>query len=189
MGGRDSQRVWNKHVHAAIFKMDNQQGPLWYGTWNPAQCYGASWMGGEFGGEWIHVYVWLNPFTVCLKLSQHCLLTDWWGKRTKTKSVGRTLFQRQHSSVQSLGGVRLFATPWIAACQASLSITSSRSLLKLMSIESWVMSNHLILCHPLLPSVFPRIKVRVRLNGNRAERQWLGHCERKCCCKVTYSGW
>jgi len=76
MGGRDSQRVWNKHVHAAIFKMDNQQGPLWYGTWNPAQCYGASWMGGEFGGEWIHVYVWLNPFTVCLKLSQHCLLTD-----------------------------------------------------------------------------------------------------------------
>ena len=47
-------------------------------------------------------------------------------------------------------------TPWTAACQASLSITSSQSLLKLMSIESWMPSNHLILCHPLLlpPSIF-----------------------------------
>ena len=54
------------------------------------------------------------------------------------------------SSVQSLSHVRLFATPWIAACQASLSITNSWSSLKLMSIE-WVMpSSHLILCHPLL---------------------------------------
>ena len=53
------------------------------------------------------------------------------------------------------------ATPWTAACQASLSITSSRSLLKLMSIESVMPSNHLILCHPLLlpPSIFPSIRV------------------------------
>ena len=60
-------------------------------------------------------------------------------------------------SVQSLSPVWLFATPWTAACQASLSITSSQSLLKLMSIESVMPSNHLILCHPLLlpPSVFP----------------------------------
>ena len=52
-------------------------------------------------------------------------------------------------------------TPWTAACQASLSITSSQSLLKLMSIESVMQSNHLILCHPLLlpPSIFPRIRV------------------------------
>ena len=64
-------------------------------------------------------------------------------------------------SVQSLSRVRLFATPWIAACQASLSITNSQSLLKLMSIESVMPSNHLILCHPLLvlPSVFPSIRV------------------------------
>ena len=57
--------------------------------------------------------------------------------------------------------VRLFATPWTAAHQASLSITSSRSLLKLMSIESVMPSNHLILCRPLLllPSIFPSIKV------------------------------
>ena len=67
----------------------------------------------------------------------------------------------QFCSVQSLSGVHLFATPWIAACQASLSITNSWSLLKLMSIESVMPSNHLILCHPLLlpPSIFPSIRV------------------------------
>ena len=65
------------------------------------------------------------------------------------------------SSVQLLSCVRLFATPWTAARQASLSITNSRSLLKFMSIELVMPSNHLILCHPLLlpPSVFPSIRV------------------------------
>ena len=65
------------------------------------------------------------------------------------------------SSVQSLSHVWLFATPWTAACQASLSITNSRSLPKLMSIELVMPSNHLILCRPLLllPSVFPSISV------------------------------
>ena len=65
------------------------------------------------------------------------------------------------SSVQSLSRVQLFVTPWTAACQASLSITSSWSLPKLMSIESMTPSNHLILCHPLLflPSIFPSIRV------------------------------
>ena len=64
------------------------------------------------------------------------------------------------SSVQSLFHVQLFATPWTAACQASLSIINSQSLLKLMSTESVIPSNHLILCRPLhlLPSIFPRIK-------------------------------
>ena len=63
--------------------------------------------------------------------------------------------------VQSLIHVRLFVTPWTTACQASLSITISRSLLKFMSIESVMPSNHFILCHPLLllPSIFPGIKV------------------------------
>ena len=67
----------------------------------------------------------------------------------------------QCSSVQSLSRVRLFATPWTAARQASLSITNSRSPPKPMSIKSVMPSNHLILCHPLLllPSVFPRIRV------------------------------
>ena len=63
-------------------------------------------------------------------------------------------------SVQSLSRVQLFATPWTAACQASLSITNSQSLPKLMSIELVMPSNHLILCHPLLlPSIFPSIRV------------------------------
>ena len=64
-------------------------------------------------------------------------------------------------SVQSLSCVPLVATRWTAACQASLSITNSRSLLKLMSIRSVMPSNHLILCRPLLllPSIFPSIRV------------------------------
>ena len=62
--------------------------------------------------------------------------------------------------VQSLSCVRLFVTPWTAACQASLSFTISQSLLKLMSIELVRPSNYLILCHPLLlPSIFPSIRV------------------------------
>ena len=65
------------------------------------------------------------------------------------------------SSVQSLSRVRLVATPWIAARQASLSITNSRSLPKLMPIESVMPSSHLILCHPhlLLPPIPPSIRV------------------------------
>ena len=67
----------------------------------------------------------------------------------------------QFSSVQSPSHVWLFATPWAAAHQASLSITSSRSLFKLMSIESVMPSNHLSLCRPLLllPSIFPSFRV------------------------------
>ena len=73
---------------------------------------------------------------------------------TKEGPVGQAL-------VQSLSCVRLFVNPWTAAHQASLSITNSWSLLKLMSIKSVMLSNHLILCHPLLllPSVFPSIRV------------------------------
>ena len=69
--------------------------------------------------------------------------------------------QVQFSSVQSLSRVRLFANPWTAARQASLSITNSWSLPKPMSIESVMPSNHLIFCHPLflLPSIFPSIRV------------------------------
>ena len=67
----------------------------------------------------------------------------------------------QFSSVQSLSGVRLFATPWIAACQASLSITHSQSSLRLTSIKSVMSSSHLILCRPLLllPPIPPSIRV------------------------------
>ena len=67
----------------------------------------------------------------------------------------------QFSSVQLLSRVQLFASPWTATRQASLFITNSQSLLKLMSIESVMPSSHLILCHPLLllPSIFPSIRV------------------------------
>ena len=65
------------------------------------------------------------------------------------------------SSDQSLSRLRLFTTPWMAACQSSLSITNSQRLLKLISLESVMPSNHLNFCHPLLllPSIFPSIRV------------------------------
>ena len=74
--------------------------------------------------------------------------------------VSFSLQRYQLSAVQSLSRVRLFVTPGTAACQASLSITNCWRLLKLMSIESVMPSNHLILCHPLLllPSVFPSVR-------------------------------
>ena len=70
-------------------------------------------------------------------------------------------WKNQFSSVQSLSPVRLFGTPWTAACQASLSSTNSQSLLKLKSIASVKPSNSLILCRPLLllPSIFPSTRV------------------------------
>ena len=83
-------------------------------------------------------------------------------------SVGKCFIKKHNfwfsshvSSVQSLSHVWLFATPWIAARQASLSITNSRSSLKLMSIESVMPSSHLIVCHPLLflPPIPPSIRV------------------------------
>ena len=80
--------------------------------------------------------------------------------------------KHQFSSVQSLSRVRLFATPWIAARQASLSITNSRSSLRLTSIESVMPSSHLILCRPLLllPPIPPSI--RVFSNESALRRRW-----------------
>ena len=73
----------------------------------------------------------------------------------------KEVYPVQFRSVQSLSHVRLFVTPWAAACQASLSINNSWSLTKLMSIESVMPSSRLILCHPLLllPSFFPSMRV------------------------------
>ena len=81
--------------------------------------------------------------------------------RSRLQSWFCFLINHQFSSVQSLSRVRLFATPWTAAHQASLSVNNSQSLLKLMSIESVIPSNHLILSRPLLlpPSIFPSIRV------------------------------
>ena len=82
-----------------------------------------------------------------------------WGK--PWESAFPYVLLPQFSSVQAISRVWLFATSWTAARQASLSITNSQSSLKLMSIESVMPSNHLILCYPLLflPSIFPSIRV------------------------------
>ena len=94
----------------------------------------------------------------------------WW---QKTHSF---LKYPQFSSVQSLSRVWLFATPWTAARQASLSITNSWNLLKLTSIELVMPSNHLILCYPLLlrPSIFPCIRVfsNESVLHNRGPKYW-----------------
>ena len=95
----------------------------------------------------IKVENWQQKMTfTCMSPMSYIVNTVWW---------------TQFSWVQSLSHVLLFAAPWTAARQASLSITNSRSLLKLMSIESVMPSNHLILCRPLLllPSIFPSIRV------------------------------
>jgi len=88
---------------------------------------------------------------------------SWWERMTEGESglVLNCGAMLQFSSVQSLNHVRLFATPWIAACQASLSITNSRSLLILTSIKSVMPSSHLNLCRPLLllPPIPPSIRV------------------------------
>ena len=86
----------------------------------------------------------------------------------------------QFSSVQLLSSVRLFATPWIAACQASLSITISRSSLRLTSIESVMPSSHLILCRPLLllPPIPPSI--RVFSNDSTLHMRWPKYWSFSC---------
>ena len=68
---RNNQGVWNGYVLSAVFKWITNKDQL-FSTWNSAQCYVAPRTGGEFKEERIHVYVWLSPFAVPLKLSQHC---------------------------------------------------------------------------------------------------------------------
>ena len=88
-------------------------------------------------------------------------LFTWGGQSTGVSALGCRRGVKLLSSVQSLSRVRLFATPWITVRQASLSITNSQSLLRLMSTELVMPSNHLILCCSLLllPSIFPSIRV------------------------------
>ena len=105
----------------------------------------------------------------CIKLEENNQRGKTWNlsrkigdiKGTFCLKVGTIKRHFQFSSVQSLSCVRLFGTKWITACQASLSITNSRSLLKLMPIESVMPSSHLILCSPLLllPPIPPSIRV------------------------------
>ena len=98
----------------------------------------------------------------------------YWSKQMDVQKHGeiRQIEEFQFSSVQSLSHVQLFATSWIAAHQASLSITNSRSSLKLTSIKSVMPFSHLILCHPLLllPSI--PLSIRVFYNESTLHRRW-----------------
>ena len=107
---------------------------------------GRDWL----GGNWVLLW-WARPCSVNLE-SNFLLIGG---------AVFPPCYFTQFSSVQSLSPVQLFPTPWTVARQASLSLTNSWSLFKLISIESVMPSNHLILCHPLLllPSIFPSIRV------------------------------
>lgn len=70
-GEEGNQGLWGGHVHIVIFfKMDSQLGPT-VQTGNSARCYVEAWMGGQFGGEWAHIYVWLSLFAVLLKQLRH----------------------------------------------------------------------------------------------------------------------
>ena len=100
--------------------------------------------------------------------SQIRLIKDRWVR----EGHGLLLYISQFSSVQSLSHIRLFVTPWIAARQASLSITNSRSSLKLMSIESVMSSSHLILCHPLLLLPPNPPSIRVFSNESTLRMRW-----------------
>ena len=101
----------------------------------------------------MHAATWMNL--------EDMILSEISQSQKDTHCVNPSYEVPQFSSVQSLSHVHLFVTLWTTAHQASLSITNSQSSLKLMSIESVMPSNHLILCYPLLlpPSIFPSIRV------------------------------
>ena len=122
-----------------------------------------------------HVQLFVTPWTVACQppLAMEIFRQEYWNRLPfhtpgdlsnpgiEPTSLGSPASAVQFSSVQLLSHAQLFATPWTAAHQASLSITSSWNLLKFMSIESVMPSNHFILCYPLLlpPSIFPSISV------------------------------
>ena len=76
-GGEEIVRDFGKAMYTLLYFKWITNKVLLCGTWNSAQGFMATWMGGEFGGERIHVYVWLSPLAVHLKLSQHCLLISY----------------------------------------------------------------------------------------------------------------
>ena len=117
---------------------------------------------------YINMYAWSRErwhWQSYLQGSKRCKHREWTLGTVKEAEGGmaweRSTETHTFISVQSLSCVQLFVTPWTAACQTSLSITNSGSLLKLMSIESMIPSNHLILCCPLLlqPSIFSSIRI------------------------------
>ena len=161
---------WHLALPGVVVIWDHPSSPL--GSTNENSLIWGPWLLAHLGDVKPQCLRW-----ACLQKIQHslpCFLTTpclrsqgWW----ETRETENRLFTLWHwapwhvlvqfSSVQSLSRVQLFVIPWIAACQASLSITNSQSLLKLMSIQSVMPSSHLILCRPflLLPPIPPSIRV------------------------------
>jgi len=138
------------------FKWISNKVILLYITGNFAQCYVTAWVWGELGGNW---YIYIYAKSLCFP----------------PETITILLISYQFSSVQSLSRVWLFATPWIAACQASLSNINSRSSLRLTSIESVMLSSHLILCRPfiLLPPTPPSISLFQWVNSSHGDTQGI----------------
>ena len=132
--------------------------------------------GGTEVSFWWAISLSLTPFLLFFYL-QFIFVCLCFEAIIQLKTNSQSLFICSFSSVQLLSHVRLFATPWIAARQASLSITNSRRLLKLMSIESVMPSSHLIHCRPLilLPSIPPSI--RVFSNESTLRMRWPKYWE------------
>ena len=129
-------------------------------VWEGRREEGSGW--GTHVYLWqIHFDIWQNKYNIVklskikLKKKENHILVIFKGWLSYISNI------TNYHSVQLLSCVRLFVTPWTAARQASLSVTNSRSLLKLTSIKSVMPSNHVILCRPLLllPSVFPSIRI------------------------------
>ena len=138
----------NGHEFEQALRVDDEQGSL-------ACC--SPWAHEESASsEWLN-WTELNCTLILKRLSARDM--KWTKVQTKCRNTQK--LHKDFSSVQLLSCVRLFATPWTTACQASLSITNSWSPPKPISIESVMPSNHLILCYPLLllPSIFPSIRV------------------------------
>ena len=114
----------------------------------------------------------LLPNSACQRLSKLELECTFGKTKEGQSALGQVHCRIQFSSVWTLSRIQLFVTPWTAARQASLSINNSQSLLKLMSIQLVMPSNHLILCCPLLflPSIFPNI--RAFANGSVLCIRW-----------------
>ena len=125
---------------------------IWYSNPTPGHISRKN------SNRYMHPYV--HPMFIAALFT---IAKTWkWPKRPSTSEWIKKMWyiSVQFTSVQSLSRVQLFATPWTEGCQVSLAITNSQSLLKLMSIESVMLSNHLIFCCPLLlPSIFPSIRM------------------------------
>ena len=130
----------------------------------------------------MHSIKWKSDRDMGVMMSIECMWRRKWDQKSKLAQdhkgilcltrIANIVISVQFSSVQSLSRVQLFATPWIAAHQASLSITKSRSSLRLTSIESVMPSSHLILCHPLL--LLPPIPTSIRVfsNDSTSSMRW-----------------